>query len=99
MKIKYTIKANGKIIERQYSYIPVRYILAALITIFEVLAIIGIVCALCYFFPYFYLAALATEIACVIAIISWKLKRNLSADWKIYIVQNIHSKQKKILPF
>lgn len=46
MKTKYTIKVNGKIIERQYSYIPVRYILAVLITIFEVLVIIGIVGAL-----------------------------------------------------
>ncbi|MBQ7408302.1 MAG: hypothetical protein IJW13_03415 [Clostridia bacterium] len=60
MKTKYTIKTNGKIIERQYSYIPVRYIIAFLITLFEVLAIIGIVVALCYFVPYFYLAAFAT---------------------------------------
>ena len=64
MKTKYTIKANEKIIERQYNYIPVRYIIAFLITLFEVLAIIGIVVALCYFVPYFYLAAFATEVAC-----------------------------------
>ena len=49
MKTKYTIKAGKKTIERAYNYIPVRYILAVMITAMEVLAIIGIVVALCYF--------------------------------------------------
>jgi cardiolipin synthase len=86
MKTKYTIKANGKIIERQYSYIPVRYILAVLITIFEVLAIIGIVGALCYFVPYFYLAALATEIACVIAIIASNDNPEYKIPWLLFVL-------------
>ncbi len=47
MKRKYRYQAGDKTIEREYNYIPVRYIIAILITIFEVAAIIGIVIALC----------------------------------------------------
>ena len=86
MKTKYTIQASGKIIERQYSYIPVRYILAVLITISEVLAIIGIVGALCYFVPYFYLAALATEIACVIEIIVSNDNPEYKIPWLLFVL-------------
>ena len=60
MKRKYSYKVNDKQIEREYNYIPVRYIVAVLITVLEVLAVIGIVIALCYYVPYFYLAAWAT---------------------------------------
>ena len=59
--VKKTIRvtnARGKYVEKQINYIPVRYIVAAMLTIFSILAIIGIVVALCYFVPYFYLAAL-----------------------------------------
>lgn len=86
MKTKYTIKANDKIIERQYSYIPVRYIIAVLITIVEVLMIIGIVGTLCYFVPYFYLAALATEIACVISIIASNDNPEYKIPWLLFVL-------------
>ncbi|MBR7111996.1 MAG: hypothetical protein IKC75_03640 [Clostridia bacterium] len=42
MKRKYKVKTATKAIEREYNDIPVRYIVAVLITIFEILAIIGI---------------------------------------------------------
>lgn len=48
-----------------------------LITVFEILAIISIVIACCYYIPYFYLAAWATEIACVIRITPDMLKTSL----------------------
>ena len=70
MKRKYRYQAGDKTIEREYNYIPVRYIIAVLITIFEVFAVIGIVVACCYFIPYFYIAAWITEIFCVIKIIA-----------------------------
>lgn len=70
MKRKYTYFDGQKQTEREYSYIPVRYILAVLIALLEVLAVIGVVVALCYYVPYFYLAALATQVACVIRIVS-----------------------------
>lgn len=86
MKGKYKIKTGGKTIERQFSYIPVRYILAVLITLFEVLAIIGIVVALCYFVPYFYLLAFATEIGCVIAIIASNDNPEYKIPWLLVVL-------------
>ena len=47
MKRKYQIHTRDKTIEREYSYIPVRYIIAAIITLLEIAAIIGIMIALC----------------------------------------------------
>ena len=60
MKRRYSYYDGKKQAQREYSYIPVRYILAVMITLFEVLAVIGIVAAFCYYVPYFYLAAWAT---------------------------------------
>lgn len=86
MKRKYTIKTNDKIIERQYTYIPFRYILAVFITIFEVVAIIGIVVALCYFVPYFYLLALATQVVCVIKIIVSHDNPEYKIPWLLFVL-------------
>ena len=68
MKRKYMVRQGAKTVEREYNYIPVRYILAIFITIFEILAIIGTVIACCYYIPYFYIAAFLTELFCVIKI-------------------------------
>ena len=86
MKGKYKIKTGGKTIERQFSYIPVRYIFAVLITLFEVLAMIGAVVALCIFVPYFYLFAWATEIACVIAIIASNDNPEYKIPWLLFVL-------------
>ncbi len=56
MKRKFSYQAGDTTIVREYNYIPVRYIIAMLITVLEVAAIIGIVIACCYYIPYFYLA-------------------------------------------
>lgn len=48
---------HKKQVEREYDYIPFRYIIAVLITAFEVLAVLGIMVALCYYVPYFYILA------------------------------------------
>lgn len=86
VKTKYTIKTGGKVIERQYSYIPVRYILAVLITLFEVLAIIGVMVALCYFVPYFYLAAFMTEVVCVVKIIASNDNPEYKIPWLLFVL-------------
>ncbi len=70
MKRKYRYKINEKVIEREISYIPVRYILAMMLTVFEILAVFGIVTALCYFVPYFYIAAYITSVGCIVSIIA-----------------------------
>lgn len=86
MKRKYSIKAGEKTIEREYNYIPVRYIIAAIITILEVLAIVTIVIALCYFVPYFYLAAFATEVFCVVKIIASNDNPEYKIPWLLFVL-------------
>lgn len=86
MKRKYSYRVNEKIIEREYRYIPFRYILAVFIALLEVLAVIGIVIALCYYVPYFYLAALATEIFCVIRIIASDDNPDYKVPWLLFIL-------------
>ncbi len=86
MKKKYSYTVDGKRLEREYNYIPVRYILAVLITVFEVVAILGIVGALCYYVPYFYLAAWVTEIFCVIKIISSDDNPEYKIPWLLFVL-------------
>jgi cardiolipin synthase len=86
MKRKYSYFDGKKQAEREYSYIPVRYILAVLITLFEVVAVIGIVIALCYYVPYFYLAAWLTEIFCVIQIISSDDNPDYKVPWLLFVL-------------
>ena len=86
MKRKYSYQAGSKTIEREYNYIPVRYIIAMLITVLEILAIIGIVMACCCFIPYFYLAAWATEIACVIRIIASDDNPDYKIPWLLFVL-------------
>ena len=86
MKKKYSYKAGGKTIEREYGYIPVRYIIALFITLLEVLAIIGCVVALCVFVPYFYIAVWLTEIGCVIKIISSNDNPEYKIPWLLFVL-------------
>ena len=86
MKRKYQIQAGDKIIEREYSYVPVRYILAVLITVLEILLIIGIVVACCYYVPYFYIAALLTEIFCVINIVASDDNPDYKVPWLLFVL-------------
>ena len=86
MKRKYSYFDGKKQTEREYSYSPFRYILAVFITLFEVLAVIGIVVALCYYVPYFYLAAWATEIFCVIRIIASDDNPDYKVPWLLFVL-------------
>ncbi len=86
MKQKYRYFDGKKEVEREYSYIPVRYIIAVMITPFEVAAVIGIVVALCYYVPYFYLAAWATEIFCVIRIIASDDNPDYKVPWLLFVL-------------
>ncbi len=77
---------NEKTVEKEVNYIPFRYILAVLITLFEVLAVLAIVVALCYYVPYFYLAAWATEIFCVIRIIASDDNPDYKVPWLLFVL-------------
>ena len=86
MKKKYIYDVNGKKMEREYNYIPVRYILAMLITVLEVMAVIGAVVACCYFIPYFYLAAYVTQVVCVVRIISSDENPDYKVPWLLFVM-------------
>lgn len=86
MKRKYTYQAGKKTVEREVNYIPVRYIIAMMVTVFELFAVIGTVVVLCYFVPYFYIAAWVTEIVCVIKIISSDDNPDYKVPWLLFVL-------------
>ena len=86
MKRKIRYNVNEKEIEREYDYIPFRYILAMLITILEVSAIIGIVMALCVYVPYFYILCWITQIACVVRIIASDDNPDYKVPWLLLVM-------------
>ncbi len=86
MKRTYQYYVNEKLVEREVNYIPVRYIIAMTITILEILAVIGVVIACCYYIPYFYLAAWATEIGCVIRIVASDDNPDYKIPWLLFVL-------------
>ena len=86
MKRTYNVRINNKDVEREIRYIPVRYIIAMMITVFEILAVIGILVALCYYVPYFYILAGLTEIGCVIKIISSDDNPDYKIPWLLFVL-------------
>lgn len=86
MKTKYRYRVNNKEVEQEVNYIPFRYILAILITVFEVLAIIGIVVVLCVYVPYFYVMCGLTEIACIIKIIASDDNPDYKVPWLLFVM-------------
>ena len=86
MKRKLNYFINDKQVEKEVNYIPVRYILAFLLTVGEVLTIIGIVIALCYYVPYFYIAAWITEIFCIIRIIASDDNPDYKVPWLLVVL-------------
>ena len=86
MKKTITYDVNKQKIQREINYIPVRYIIAVGITLFEVLAVVGSVIALCYHVPYFYLAAWPTEIFCVIRIIASDDNPDYKVPWLLFVL-------------
>jgi cardiolipin synthase len=86
MKRKYQIKAGSKTVEREYNYIPVRYIIAVMITVLEIAAIIGAVIALCMFVPYFYILCYVTAFGCVIKIIASDDNPDYKVPWVLFVL-------------
>ncbi len=86
MKRKYKINTGKDTIEREYSYIPIRYIVAVLVTLFEILAIIGAVIVCCFYIPYFYIAAWITEIFCIIKVIASDDNPDYKVPWLLFLL-------------
>ena len=86
MKRSYSYYNGKERVKREYNYIPVRYVLAIILTVFEVCAVIGAVIALCYYVPYFYIAAYLTEMFCVIKIISSDDNPDYKVPWLLFVL-------------
>lgn len=86
MKRRYTYKIKDKTVEKQISYIPLRFIIAMLLTIAEIATIIAIVFILCYYVPYFYVLAYITEIACVLKIIASSDNPDYKVPWLVIVL-------------
>ena len=84
-KIKVSL-GGGKFQEREINYIPVRYIIAIMITIFEVLAIIGVMIAFCIYVPYFYLAVGVTTFAVELKIIASNDNPDYKIPWMLFVL-------------
>lgn len=86
MKKKYQFHAGDKTIEREYNYIPVRYIAAVLIAILEIAAIIGIMIVICLYVPYFYILCYVTSFACIINIIASDDNPDYKVPWVLFVL-------------
>ena len=86
MKHKYKIRTHKGVIEREYDYIPIRYIIAVLIAIVQIVTIIGIVVALCYYVPYFYALCIITAAACTIRIIASDDNPDYKIPWLLCVI-------------
>lgn len=86
MKGKIRYQVEDRMVEKEVSYIPFRYIAAVLIALLEVAAILTIVIVLCKYVPYFYLLVWATEIACVIRIIASDDNPDYKIPWLMLVL-------------
>ena len=87
MKRKIKVHLGNNVVEeRVISYIPVRYILAFMITIFEVAAIIGIVIAMCIYVPYFYFGVGVTTFAVELKIIASDDNPDYKIPWMLLVL-------------
>lgn len=86
MKGQIRYQVEDRMVEKEVSYIPFRYIAAVLIALLEVAAILTIVIVLCKYVPYFYLLVWATEIACVIRIIASDDNPDYKIPWLMLVL-------------
>ena len=86
MKRSYKIQTIDGSITREYNYIPVRYIFAIMLTVFEVVSVVLSVVVCCYYIPYFYIAAFITEIVCVISITSSDDNPEYKVPWLVVVL-------------
>lgn len=72
--------------KRKIPHIPMRFIIAILLAVLETAMIVGILVALSYYVPYFYLLIWATEIACVVRIIASDDNPDYKIPWLMCVL-------------
>ena len=86
MKRKIKVHLGNRVEERVINYIPGRYIWAGMITLFEILAIIGVVILLCIYVPYFYIALYVTTVAIELKIIASDDNPDYKIPWMLFVL-------------
>ncbi len=86
MKKRYEYRVKEKVVRREYVYIPIRYIIAMLLTVLSVAAVIGIVVFCCYKIPYFYIAAYLTTVGCILKIVSSDDNPDYKVPWLLCVI-------------
>ena len=86
MKKKFRIHSVRGLVEREYYHIPVRYIIAVLTSIVEIVAIIGAVIALCYYVPYFYTLCVIITAGCIIKICASDDNPDYKIPWLMVVI-------------
>ena len=72
--------------KKKFRYIPLRYVIAMLITILEILLIIGVAVYLSYKFQYFYFLAILTQIICAVKIIASSDNPDYQVPWLVVVL-------------
>ena len=86
MKRTYQYRKGNTTAEREYNYIPARYIAAVMITLLEIAAIIGVVIVLCIFVPYFYVLCYVTAFACILKIVASDDNPEYKVPWVLFVL-------------
>lgn len=86
MKRKIKVYLGDRVEERTITYIPGRYIWAGMITLFEILAIIGIVILMCIYVPYFYIVIYITTFAVELKIIASDDNPDYKIPWMLFVL-------------
>ena len=86
MKKTRRYRIGKKTVERVVNYIPLRYIFAILMTVLEVLLIIGGSVALFYALPYSYVGIYAVEILCALKIVASDDNPDYKVPWLLFVL-------------
>ncbi len=86
MRHKIRYKVADRSVEKEVVYIPIRYILAILLSVLEIIAIIGAVVTICLRSPLFFLLAYLIQMACVIRIIASDDNPDYKVPWLLFVL-------------
>ncbi len=86
MKKNIRVYEKGGYVDKQINYIPIRYIIAVLLTILEVASIIAVMIVMAMYIPYFYLAILFTVVGVVIQIIGSNENPDYKVPWLLFVI-------------
>ena len=86
MKKNIKVYEKGKYVEKEINYIPVRYIIAVLLTIVEIASIIAIMVLFAMYIPYFYIAIMLTVVVVVIQIIGSNENPDYKVPWLLFVI-------------